>query len=208
MAGSKPCDPACSPAEAQPWFHAVIGPTGRELLSQHCPSREEDDGHSQNRYFAVASDLRFPSLELGAEELPATGLTIQAEIPRAGDFMGFGFESFWMMARPAIQLSAAGLWSGSMLRITALRKLSSTAMASLEPWARRRRGVGACLGPKHDPQDRSQHQQAGQEIPAQMVDREGSIGVGEDGVWVLTATESSSRKDTILTRYNPQNWSD
>ena len=43
-----------------------------------------------------------------------------------------------------------------------------------------------------------------QTIEAKMLDPEGSIGVGEGGVWVLTAAEAGDTADRNLTRYNPK----
>ncbi|RWD87301.1 hypothetical protein [Mesorhizobium sp.] len=39
-----------------------------------------------------------PGLSIAAEEFPADTLVIQAEIQRGGDFIGFGFNSLWMMS--------------------------------------------------------------------------------------------------------------
>lgn len=58
----------------------------------------------------VSSDLG-----LAAEELPTGNLTLQAEIPRGGDFMGFGFDSLWMMNQP----SDPALGGGPLVRVNA-----------------------------------------------------------------------------------------
>ena len=146
-----------------------------------------------------------PGLSLAAEELPATSLTVQAEIPRGGDFMGFGFDSLWMMTRPA----DPALGGGPLVRVNAAdNSITEIELNSYGTYRAMGIGEGAVWVPasgrdlilKIDPITNK----LVQEIPAQMVDREGSIGVGEAGVWVLTAAESSARTDTILTRYNPR----
>ena len=40
----------------------------------------------------------FPAWCFAAEENSADNLVVQAEIPRYGDFLGFGFGSLWMMS--------------------------------------------------------------------------------------------------------------
>ena len=39
-----------------------------------------------------------PTWCFAAEEISADNLVVQAEIPRYGDFLGFGFASLWMMS--------------------------------------------------------------------------------------------------------------
>ena len=39
-----------------------------------------------------------PAWCFAAEEISADNLVVQAEIPRYGDFLGFGFASLWMMS--------------------------------------------------------------------------------------------------------------
>jgi virginiamycin B lyase len=150
--------------------------------------------------------LTLASLDLSfaAEELPTTSLTIQAEIPRAGDFMGFGFESLWMMIRPP------AFGSGSLVRVNPAD--NSVTEIELNNYYGKYRAMGIGEGAvwvpalgqglilKIDPNTNK----LVQEIPARMVNSEGSIGVGEGGVWVVTAAESSATKDTVLTRYNPR----
>ncbi|ANY84145.1 hypothetical protein BB934_38520 (plasmid) [Microvirga ossetica] len=148
----------------------------------------------------VSLDLSF-----AAEELPTTNLTIQAEVPRAGDFMGFGFDSLWMMARPADPT----LGGGPLVRVNvADNSVTDIQLNSYGKYRAMGIGEGAVWVPasgrglilKIDPNTNK----LVQEIPARMVKSEGSIGVGEGGVWVVTAAESSATRDTVLTRYNPR----
>ena len=149
--------------------------------------------------------LGSPSLGLAAEELPATSLIMQTEIPRGGDFMGFGFGSLWMMARSA----DPALSGGPLVRVDAAdNSILAIELGSYGRYRAMAVGEGAVWVPatsrdlilKIDPGANK----LVQEIPAQMVASEGSIGAGEGGVWVVTAAESSPTKDTVLTRYNSQ----
>jgi virginiamycin B lyase len=147
----------------------------------------------------VSSNLGF-----AAEELPAGSLTVHAQIPRGGDFMGFGFDSLWMMSRP----SDPALGGGPLVRVNATdNSVTDIDLGSYGKYRAMGIGEGAVWVPasgrdlilKIDPNSNK----LVQEIPAQMVDSEGSIGVGEGGIWVLTAAPSSATRDTVLTRYHP-----
>ena len=130
-----------------------------------------------------------------AEELPADRLVVEAEIPRNGDFMGFGFDSLWMMSgKRLVRVNAA---DNTFIDIDVHGAGRYRAMGI---------GEGAVWVPasskklilKVDPIEN----RLLQEIPPLMLSSEGSIGVGEGAVWVLTATGAG---DTDLTRLNPQN---
>ena len=61
--------------------------------------------------------------------------------------------------------------------------------------------LGARNGQEDDPQSRPDCQQVGSGNPDQILSNEGSIGVGEGGVWVVTGRGVA---DTKLTRLNPR----
>src|SRR5262245_4402479 len=50
------------------------------------------------RWLLLSLLLIAPGWSSAAEDLPADKLVVQAKIPRGGDFMGFGFESLWMVS--------------------------------------------------------------------------------------------------------------
>ena len=137
----------------------------------------------------------FDAKRLG-EEIPADELVVQAKIPRTGEkgsHLGFGFDSLWMMSgKRLIRINPA---DNSVIDIDVRGGGRYRAMAF---------GEGAVWIPaasknmllEVDPITNKLIR----ELPAQMLSSEGSIGVGEGGVWVLTATGSG---DTNLTRFNP-----
>jgi len=138
--------------------------------------------------------LGFGPKHFAQEELPADKLVVQAKILRKGkDSLGFGFDSLWMMSgKRLVRVNAA---DNSVIDIDLRGGGRYRAMAI---------GEGAVWVPaasKHmllkvDPIANK----LVREIPAQMLSSEGSIGAGEGGVWVITATGSG---DTNLTRFNP-----
>ena len=139
--------------------------------------------------------LGFGAKNFAAEELPADKLVIQAKIQRKGKrgFLGFGFDSLWMMSGK--RLARVNAADNSVIDIEVPGGGRYRAMAI---------GEGAVWVPaasKHmifkvDPIANK----LVREIPAQMLSSEGSIGAGEGGIWVITATGSG---DTNLTRFNP-----
>lgn len=133
-----------------------------------------------------------PAMSFAAEELPADKLVIQAEIPKAGDFIGFGFNSLWMMSgKLLVRVNAA---DNSVIEIDVNGRGSSQSPGI---------GEGTVWVPatskkmilKVDPIANK----LVQEIPAQILSNEGSIGVGEGGVWVVTGKGVG---ETKLTRFN------
>ncbi|RWA71559.1 hypothetical protein [Mesorhizobium sp.] len=133
-----------------------------------------------------------PGLSIAAEELPADTLVIQAEIQRGGDFIGFGFNSLWMMSGNLLERVNAA--DNSVIDIDVNGRGGSQAPGI---------GEGAVWVPatskkmilKVDPIANK----LVQEIPAQILSNEGSIGVGEGGVWVVTGKGIGN---TTLTRFN------
>lgn len=135
-----------------------------------------------------------PASSFAAEELPADMLVVQAEIPRSGDFIGFGFNSLWMMSgRLLVRVNAA---DNSVIEIDVGGRGGSQApgIGDDAVWVP---ATGKKMLLKVDPIANK----LAQEIPAQILSNEGSIGVGEGGVWVVTGKGVA---DTRLTRFNPR----
>jgi DNA-binding beta-propeller fold protein YncE len=130
---------------------------------------------------------------MSAEELPIDKLEVQAKIPHQGDFIAFGFGSLWMMS------------GGKMIRVNATD--NSVTEIKIAGAVGDYRGIavgeGAVWVPdsgsktiyKLDPSTNSVVMQ----LKAVFYDPEGSIGVGEGGVWIITIGEGSK---TVLTRFN------
>jgi streptogramin lyase len=150
----------------------------------------------------VVLAVALPELSRAAEEVPATALVIQAEIPQGGHgFLGFGFDSLWTVtrARQRVQLIRINAADNSVVEIELNSYGSHRAMGIGEGavWVA---AVGRGLLLKVDPIANK----VVQEIEAKMLDAEGIVGVGEGGIWVLTAAEAGDTGDRNLTRYNPQ----
>jgi streptogramin lyase len=117
-------------------------------------------------------------------------IVVQAKIPKHGDFMGFGFDSLWMMS------------SGALIRVDPAD--NSFTETEIKGSFGRYRGiaigedavwipdVGADIIFKVDPQSL----QVLKEIPVDMQGSEGSIGVGEGAIWVVIDADSA------LVRFN------
>jgi streptogramin lyase len=133
-----------------------------------------------------------PAWCFAAEEISADKLVVQAEIPRSGDFMGFGFDSLWMMS------------GGRLVRVSTAD--NSVVDIEIEGTIGRYRGiaigeeavwipdVGAGTIYKVDPRRNG----VVGKFPAFILGSEGSIGVGEGAIWVTTADDL----DKTLVRYN------
>ena len=132
-----------------------------------------------------------PAWCFAAEEISADKLVVQAEIPRSGDFMGFGFDSLWMMS------------GGRLARITAadnsvvdietegtIGKYRGIAIGEEAIWIP---DVGAKTLYKVDP---ATNNVVGK-FQIHILSSEGSIGVGEGAVWL------TSDHDNTLLRLNP-----
>jgi virginiamycin B lyase len=147
----------------------------------------------QIRWFLLPLICMVPAWCLAADEIPADKLVVQAEIPRSGDFMGFGFDSLWMMSgRRLVRVNAADN-SFIDIEVNSRGQHRPPVIGEGAVWVAAS-GIDKLL--KIDPATNK----LVQEIPAQMFYNEGSIGVGEGGVWVLTAARGS---DSDLTRFNP-----
>lgn len=112
-------------------------------------------------------------------------IIVQAEIPKGGDFMGFGFDSLWMMS------------IGSLIRVNPGD--NSFIEIGIEESYGRYRGIGIGEGAVWIPDvgtdivykvDPNRNEVVGQ-IPAQMLGSEGSIGVGEGAIWVVSEVEGT-----------------
>lgn len=162
--------------------------------SSAAEQRPADQPVLQARIPGNGDILGFGPRRFAQEELPAEKLIIQAKIQRKErGVLGFGFDSLWMTSgKRLIRVNAA---DNSVIDIALSDGGASRAMAA---------GEGAVWVPvaskdvllKVDPITNTQVQ----EIPAPMLSSEGSVGAGEGGVWVITATDSG---DTNLTRFNP-----
>ncbi len=132
-------------------------------------------------------------MPMPAETAARSGLKdiiMQAEIPKAGDFIGFGFGSLWMMS------------SGSLIRVNPVD--NSFMEIGIKGSFGRYRGIGVGEGAVWIPDvdtdivykvDPDKNEVVGQ-IPVQMAGSEGSIGIGEGAIWVV------SEADGTLIRFN------
>ena len=139
----------------------------------------------------IVNELLLPAR--AAEELPVDKLEIQAKIPHSGDFMGFGFDSLWMMS------------GAKMLRVNA--KDNSEVLIKVPGAGGNYRGIAigkdAIWVPdtasktiyKLDPGSNS----VTAKIPCDFYDSEGSIGVGYGSIWIVATGE---KFQAILSRYN------
>jgi DNA-binding beta-propeller fold protein YncE len=134
-----------------------------------------------------------PALSFAAEELPADKLVLQAEIQRGGDFIGFGFNSLWMMSGDRLARVNAADNSVIDIDLNSRGRYQAPGIGEGAVWVP---STGKKMILKVDPIINK----LVQEIPAQILTNEGSIGVGEGGVWVVTRAGA----DTKLTRFNPR----
>ena len=125
--------------------------------------------------------LPVPAEAAGRSDLKA--IIVQAQIPKAGDFMGFGFGSLWMMS------------SRRLIRVNPVD--NSFVEIAIEGSFGRYRGIGIGEGAISIPDvgadivykvDPNKNEVVGQ-IPVQMDGSEGSIGVGEGAIWVVSGAD-------------------
>lgn len=119
-------------------------------------------------------------------------ISIVATIPRGGDFIDFGFESLWMMS------------SRKLVRINPANNafIATPIKGAVGPYRGIVAGKDAIWIPdvgsktiyKVDPQTSG----VVMEIPSDLFDSEGSIGVDDDDIWAVTGSDS----DQALTRYD------
>jgi hypothetical protein len=103
-------------------------------------------------------------------------VSIEAKIEREGDFLGFGFDSLWMMSgRKLVRINPA---DNSVIDIPiegAVGRYAAMAIGDDAVWVP---AVGSRTIYKVDPKTN----QMVLAIPAELVDSEGSIGVSDDAV--------------------------
>jgi streptogramin lyase len=119
-------------------------------------------------------------------------ISLLATIPRGGDFMGFGFDSLWMMG--GSKLVRVNPSDNSFAEIPiegAVGKYRGIAIGEGAVWVP---DVGSQIIFKVDPQKN----QVVSKISADISDSEGSIGVGAGSVWAVTGVGSKLK----LTRYD------
>jgi streptogramin lyase len=141
--------------------------------------------------FAVGLSLPAAAADFSGE------VSIEATIPRAGDFLGFGFDSLWMMS--GIELLRINPSDNSVTEIPvegAVGRYRGIAIGEDAVWVP---DTGNDTIYKIDPQKN----QVILKIPAQLSDSEGSIGVGADSVWAVTGFDSKQ-----LTRFDAQTGSE
>ncbi len=149
--------------------------------------------------------LSSPPIGAEAEEITGqelTELVVEAKIPRGGDFLGFGFESVWMMTgdrlvrvNPAdnsfVEIPVEG--AGGIYR--------GIAFGEQAVWVP---DTESQMIFKIDPSNNS----VAMSIPAALFDSEGSIGIGAGAVWAVTsegAGVTSKEYNRRLSRFNAAN---
>jgi len=121
-------------------------------------------------------------------------LVTEAKIPRGGDFMGFGFGALWIMSGTRLaRIEGADNRIIDIPLKGTVGRYRGIAIGENAVWVP---DVGADLIFKIDPRSNG----VVATIPSQMLASEGSIGVGEGSLWVVTDQESRG----ALTRYNAQ----
>ena len=131
--------------------------------------------------------------QTGAAENKPAEVVIQAEIPRNGDFLGFGFNSLWMMSDKG--LARINPADNSVTDITiegAVGPYRGIAIGEGAVWIP---AVGSQTIYKIDPGNN----EVVLKIASDFRGSEGSIGIGEGAVWILTAEDHNK----TLARYNP-----
>src|SRR6185369_12299024 len=121
-------------------------------------------------------------------------LVTEAEIPRGGDFMGFGFGALWIMSGTRLaRIEGADNRIIDIPLKGTVGRYRGIAIGENAVWVP---DVGADLIFKIEPRSNG----VVATIPSQMLASEGTIGVGEGSRWVVTDQESRG----ALTRYNAQ----
>jgi virginiamycin B lyase len=117
------------------------------------------------------------------QETPLESLKIEAEIPKGGDFMGFGFNSIWMMGGPRLVRVDATSNAFQEIRIEgATGRVEGIAINDDAVWLP---DVGSKTIYKLDPGSNKVTLQ----VPADISDSEGSIGIGGGSIWALIGNE-------------------
>jgi virginiamycin B lyase len=129
--------------------------------------------------------------QIRAQQSPAE-VAIQAEIPRNGDFIGFGFDSLWMMSDKGLARINPSDNSVTDIKIDgAVGPYRGIAIGEDAVWVP---AVGSQTIYKIDPTNN----EVMLKIASDFRGSEGSIGIGEGAVWILTAEDHNK----TLARYN------
>ena len=130
-------------------------------------------------------------VQIRAQQSPAE-VVIQAEIPRNGDFMGFGFDSLWMMSDKGLARINPADNSITDIKIDdAVGPYRGIGIGEGAVWIP---AVGSQTIYKLDPTNND----VMLKIASDFRGSEGSIGIGEGAVWILTAEDHNK----TLARYN------
>ena len=129
---------------------------------------------------------------LSAEaQADAPEISIEATIERGGDFIGFGFDSLWMMSgRKLVQIEASDNSVTDIPIEGAIGSFRGIAIGEDAVWIP---NVGSMTIYKVDPRAK----RIVLKIAADLWGSEGSIGVGEGSVWAVIGAESKA-----LVRYD------
>jgi DNA-binding beta-propeller fold protein YncE len=129
---------------------------------------------------------------LAAEELSQDALVVQAKIKKLGDVMGFGFDALWSMSNDhLIRINAADN-SFVDINVKGGGGYRPPAIGEGAVWIA---DINAMRILKLDPATNS----VVMEMPAEMLQWQGTLGVGDGSVWVMT---QKGGFDKQLTRYN------
>jgi streptogramin lyase len=124
------------------------------------------------------------------ENTPVESVFIEAEIPKSGSNLAFGFNSLWAVrGATLVRVDAANNTHVSIRLEGATGLVKGLAVGEGNVWIP---DVGSRTIYKVDPATN----QVVQTISAEMFGETGSIGVGEGSIWVVTGAER------VLTRFN------
>jgi virginiamycin B lyase len=147
---------------------------------------------------ALAVGLLLPAgtparaVEPPAPDSPIEALAIEAEIPRKGDFLGFGFGALWMMSgEKLVRVDPADNGVTDIAVPEGSGVVRGIAVGEGAVW------IPDIFGDAIFKVDPAANKVV-QSVAASMRDSEGSIGVGEGAIWVVTQDED--RK--YLTRFS------
>jgi virginiamycin B lyase len=144
------------------------------------------------RWFPLLLLWMVPGWGFAAEEVNADKLVIQAKLPLPGDFMGFGFDSLWIMSGGRLWRTSAANNNMKGIDLEGTRGgYRGIEVGEGAVWIP---DVGAGMVYKVDPSSNA----VVTKFAASMRGSEGSIGVGEGSVWLITSDDNNK----TLVRYN------
>jgi virginiamycin B lyase len=161
-----------------------MGASNRSGRQARCGVQQSEEANMKLiKWFLLSLLLIVPAWGFAAEELPAEKLVVQAKIPRGGDFMGFGFDSLWMMSgRRLVRANAADNSVVDIELEDTIGKYRGVAVGEGAVWIP---DVGAGMIYKVDPASDS----VVSTFPTFILGSEGSVGIGEGAVWITTADD-------------------